>query len=470
MITSRRLSFTTSRSTEFIDLTSRLQEQVTQAGLVNGRLHLQSLHTTLGLTVNENEPLLLADFEALLNQLAPLGAGYGHDDFGRRLDVPADEPANGHAHCRNLFLQPSHTALVEGGRLVLGRWQAIFAVELDGPRSRQIAVQLDGDFAQASSNGSAPAAVENNPNRRLLDLELTRQLLVDPEPVRDPMRRLIEAGGKRMRPMLALHGARLGPDHDPLRAAALAAAIELIHCATLVHDDYVDDSDQRHGVATVATSEGPARAIAVGDYYFGKATRVIAELGSPAVTSTIATAMEAICLSQIDDFELRGSYPGDHESYMKVVRGKTAALIQAACVSGAQLSGASEELVERLRRYGELMGIAFQMADDLLDYSPESGKPVGQDIRQRVVSLPLIYASEHGEVGAEVRSLLAGPMSEPDVERIAGLVRDSGAAERVRVEAGDMVQMAVHELEGVDLDGVSSTLREMALAAVNRTS
>src|SRR6202022_83333 len=138
---------------------------------------------------------------------------------------------------------------------------------------------------------------------------------------------------------------------------------------------------------------------------------------------------------QIADFELRGSYPGDRGSYMKVVRGKTAALIQASCVAGAQLSAAPADVVDTLRRYGEMVGVAFQMVDDLLDYSAESGKPVGQDIRQRVVSLPLIYASEHGEVGPEVRSLLAGPMSEPDVERIAGLVRDSGAAERVRVEA-----------------------------------
>jgi secondary thiamine-phosphate synthase enzyme len=461
VITGRRLAFQTSRATEFVDLTSRLQDQIREVGLVNGRVHLQSLHTTLGLTINENEPLLLDDLEALLDQLVPAGAGYRHDDFSRRVGAAPDEPANGHAHCRNLLLLPAHTALVEDGHIVLGRWQSIFAVELDGPRSREIAVQLDGEFVPREPPSAA---------RRLVDLELDRQILLDPDPVQMPMRRLVEAGGKRLRPTLTLIGARLGPRHDPLRSAALAAAIELIHCATLVHDDYVDESPRRHGTATVAAAEGPARAIAVGDYYFAKATRVIAELGSSEVTSTVAAAMEEICLSQIADFELRGSYPGDRGSYMKVVRGKTAALIQASCVAGAQLSAAPADVVDTLRRYGEMVGVAFQMVDDLLDYSPESGKPVGQDIRQRVVSLPLIYAAEDGRVGDEVRTLLAGPLNDEHVARVATLVRDSGALERVQGEARGLVRRAVHELAESDLDGAASTLVEMAEAAVERQS
>jgi secondary thiamine-phosphate synthase enzyme len=461
VITGRRLAFRTSRATEFVDLTARLQDQIRDAGLVNGRVHLQSLHTTLGLTINENEPLLLGDLEALLDQLVPAAASYGHDDLSRRVGVAPDEPANGHAHCRNLLLLPAHTALVEEGRIVLGRWQSIFAVELDGPRSREIALQLDGEFVPAEAPSMA---------RRLVDLELARQILVDPEAVQMPMRRLVEAGGKRLRPTLTLIGARLGPLHDPLRSAALAAAIELIHCATLVHDDYVDESPRRHGTATVAAAEGPARAIAVGDYYFAKATRVIAELGSSNVTSTIAEAMEEICLSQIADFELRGSYPGDRGSYLKVVRGKTAALIQASCVAGAQLSAAPAEVVDTLRRYGEMVGVAFQMVDDLLDYSPESGKPVGQDIRQRVVSLPLIYAAEDDRVGGEVRELLAGPLNDEHVARVADLVRDSGALERVQGEARGLVRMAVHELTESDLDGAGATLVEMAEASVERRS
>src|SRR6266852_1236134 len=298
---SGRLRFETSRATEFVDLTQRLREEVRKSGLRTGRVHLQSLHTTLGLAENENEPLLLHDFQHLLERLAPGDAGYEHDDFTRRFEIEVDEPVNGHAHCRQLLLTGFATLLVEEGKLVLGRWQSVFAVELDGPRHR----------------------------------ELARQLMVDPDPVAVPMRRLMEAGGKRLRPKLVQLASQIGPRHDALRAASLAAAVELLHNATLVHDDYVDESTHRRGRPTVAAAEGAERAIAVGDYYFAKATRLIAEIGNVGVTSTMADALEAICASQIDDVALRGAFPGDHDSYLRVVRGKTAALFAAACASGA---------------------------------------------------------------------------------------------------------------------------------------
>lgn len=458
MIAGRRLSFRTDEPTQFIDLTQRLQDAVTAAGLRNGRLFLQSLHTTLGIAVNENEPLLLGDFEHLLERMAPQGAVYLHDDFAQRIGVPENEPANGHAHCRLLLLSPSTTLLVEDGRLLLGRWQSVLAVELDGPRDREIALQLDGEAGVA------------RPRADLVEQELGRQLGIDPTAVREPMRRLVEAGGKRIRPSLVSLAGRLGPDYDPLRTATLAAAVELIHAATLVHDDYVDESDTRRGRPTVAAQEGAARAIEVGDYYFAKATRVIAELSSPPVTSTIAQAMEAICRSQIDDVALRGRFPGDHGSYMKVVQGKTAALMSAACVAGAQLSGADEEVVTQLRRYGERLGIAFQMADDVVDYSDSSGKPLGQDIRERTMSLPLIYATEDRRHGPEVRRLLDGSLDDGTVDRVASLVQASGALDRVAGEARELVQLAVRELDGVELDGVRSTLVELAHAAVDRVS
>jgi octaprenyl-diphosphate synthase len=450
----KRLRFETTHSTEFVDVTQLLRDEVRRSGLVTGRVHLQSLHTTVGLAVNENEPLLLRDFENLLEKLAPSGAGYQHDDFARRYEVARDEPVNGHAHCRQLLLTGFATLLVENGELVLGRWQSVFAVELDGPRHRELAIQLDGDFKP-----------DSQPD---LELELTRQLLADPDPVALPMRRLVEAGGKRLRPKLVQLTARIGPRQEPLRAVALAAAVELLHNATLIHDDYVDESTHRRGRPTVAAAEGPERAIAVGDYYFAKATRLIAEIGNRDVTSTVAEALEAICAAQIDDVALRGAYPGDHDSYLRVVRGKTAALFAAACASGALLSGASPEVVEALRRYGDHLGVAFQMADDMVDFSPTSGKPVGLDIRQRVLSLPLIYAAEDREVGPEVRRLLAGSLGDAEVSRVAELVTSSNALQRVRDQARGLVEAALHELEAVELDGLRPTLIGLARSAVDR--
>jgi len=467
----RRFRFESRHPTEFVDITDRLREEVQRAGLRTGRVHLQSLHTTLGLAINENEPLLLRDFESLLERLAPVGAGYQHDDFTRRFDIAVDEPENGHAHCRQLLLTGFATLLVEDGELVLGRWQSVFAVELDGPRQRQLAIQLDGDFSSPRSLWrSAPPATRAQPGGDLVELELSRQLLVDPEPVAAPMRRLVEAGGKRLRPTLVQLTAGVGPRTEPLRAAALAAAVELLHNATLIHDDYVDESTHRRGQPTVAAAEGPERAVAVGDYYFAKATRLIAEIGNRSVTSTIAEALEAICTSQIDDVALRGAFPGDHNSYLRVVRGKTAALFAAACASGALLSEASPEIVDTLRRYGDLVGVAFQMADDMVDFSPSSGKPVGLDIRQRVLSLPLIYAAEDREVGPEVRRLLAGALGDAEVGRVAELVTSSGALERVKGEAQALVDAAVRELETIELDGLRPILISLARSAVDRTA
>jgi octaprenyl-diphosphate synthase len=453
-VIAKRLHFETTHATEFVDVTAQLRDEVRRAGLRLGRVHLQSLHTTVGLAVNENEPLLLQDFQHLLEKLAPSGAGYEHDDFARRIEVALDEPVNGHAHCRQLLLTGFATLLVEDGELVLGRWQSVFAVELDGPRERELAIQLDGEF-------TAPDLVE---------LELARQLQADPDPVALPMRRLVEAGGKRLRPRLVLLTSRIGPRQEPLRAAALAAAVELLHNATLIHDDYVDESTHRRGRPTVVAAEGAERAIAVGDYYFAKATRLIAEIGNRKVTSTVAAAIEAICASQIDDVALRGTFPGDHDSYLRVVRGKTAALFSAACASGALLSDAKPEVVDALSRYGDLLGVAFQMADDMVDFSPNSGKPVGLDIRQRVLSLPLIYAAEDREVGPEVRRLLAGSLGDAEVGRVAELVGASDALRRVGDEARGLVEAALHELEAIELDGLRPTLIGLARSAVDRVS
>ena len=153
MMVGARLRFKTSHPTQFVDITERLRQEVRKAGLRMGRVHLQSMHTTVGIAVNENEPLLLRDFEGLLERLAPAGAGYHHDDFARRFDIRLDEPINGHAHCRQLLLTGFATLLVEDGDLLLGRWQSVFAVELDGPQDRQLAVQLDGDFMASATSG-----------------------------------------------------------------------------------------------------------------------------------------------------------------------------------------------------------------------------------------------------------------------------------------------------------------------------
>jgi len=140
-----RLTLHTSQPTAFVDLTDGVDRFVKEARIRTGTVTVQTLHTTTGIVVNEAEPLLLADFQAFLDRLAPRASVYHHDDMSRRPGVPDDEPANGHAHCRALLLPTSTSLAVVDGRLLLGRWQRVLLVELDGPRRRDVSIVTVGE-------------------------------------------------------------------------------------------------------------------------------------------------------------------------------------------------------------------------------------------------------------------------------------------------------------------------------------
>src|SRR5262245_54668445 len=141
-----RLRIATTSPTQFIDITDRIQALVVEAGVLAGLVNVQSLHTTAAIVLNEHEPLLLADFAALLERTAPASTSYRHDDLSvRTVNLTPDERVNGHAHCRALLLMPSACLNIVGGRLQLGRWQRIFLAELDGPRVRDLSVLLLGE-------------------------------------------------------------------------------------------------------------------------------------------------------------------------------------------------------------------------------------------------------------------------------------------------------------------------------------
>lgn len=144
-----RIHVTTAHPTEFIDVTDRLDRLVSDAGLRVAVVNIQTLHTTTAVVVNEHEPLLLADFQALLESIAPRGGRYQHDDpTARTVNLTDAERPNGHAHCRALFLPSSACLNVTNGRLLLGQWQRVFLVELDGPRERSLSVMLFGESGQ----------------------------------------------------------------------------------------------------------------------------------------------------------------------------------------------------------------------------------------------------------------------------------------------------------------------------------
>jgi geranylgeranyl pyrophosphate synthase len=292
----------------------------------------------------------------------------------------------------------------------------------------------------------------------------------DPPAGAYPLARLVGGGGKRLRSRLALAAADVGPTPRPGLAVQYAAALEILHSASLAHDDYIDASPLRRNAPTIAALEGAERAVTVGHYYFGKALQAVIELEQRNVLATVAAALRAICRSQTDELFRRGRASG-WTSYVRIAHGKTGALFAAASAGGAELSGTRRPLVARLRSYGDLIGVAFQITDDLIDFSDATGKPVGQDIRTGTLSLPIRYALEDEVVGPELRAILGRPLDdEATVERVIVAVTATDAIARAREHAERLVERALGILSTRDLDRARPALVHLARMAVDRAA
>lgn len=289
----------------------------------------------------------------------------------------------------------------------------------------------------------------------------------DPPAVAAPMRAMLTAGGKRLRPQLAYLASTLGATHDASRAATLACVIEFIHNATLVHDDLVDESPLRRGMPAAHVAFGPQAAVRVGDYYFGRAASLLASLENVETTRLIVVTVALVCQAQIEEFSSRGMDHLDEARYLKIVEGKTAALFSGACAAGAALSGAGAGVVQAMAGYGQNLGIAFQMVDDVLDFSPTSGKTLVQDLRQSV-GLPLVYAAEDPDVRQGLSNLLKE--DEFDAEAAVRLVQESGALERTMARAAEFRDVALRALQPIPDGPARERFHEIAVLAVSRTS
>lgn len=215
---------------------------------------------------------------------------------------------------------------------------------------------------------------------------------------------LITSGGKRMRPVLTLASAKLCGYEQATenRAVGLATCVEFIHTATLLHDDVVDKSDQRRGNETANNIWGNQASVLVGDFLFARAFELMVEDGNLEVLRILASASATISEGEVAQLQTAGDLSTTLEDYMKVIEGKTAALFAAACEVGAVVAAQDSEIQERLRLYGLNLGLAFQIADDILDWSAKQealGKNIGDDFREGKVTLPLIitYAAANDE-------------------------------------------------------------------------
>lgn len=248
---------------------------------------------------------------------------------------------------------------------------------------------------------------------------------------------LVEAGGKRLRPMLTLAAARLlgyaGDDH-----VKLAATVEFIHTATLLHDDVVDESEQRRGRPTANLLWDNKSSVLVGDYLFARSFQLMIETGSLRVLDILADASATIAEGEVLQLTAAQSTATTEDIYLQIIRGKTAALFAAATEVGAIVAGGTEAQVAGMRDYGDALGIAFQMADDLLDYQGDAkaiGKNVGDDFRDRKMTLPVIHAYAAGDADERAfwdRVIAKGDQRDGDLDLALALMARHGSLDAAR--------------------------------------
>ena len=297
------------------------------------------------------------------------------------------------------------------------------------------------------------------------DIERTEQLLrdtvvSDDEFFAETTAHLVHAGGKRMRPALALAAGHIGGSPASDEVCRGAVAVELMHLGSLYHDDVMDDADLRRGVVSANAKWGNLVAILAGDFLLSRASAISADLG-PQVTALLAATLGRMCEGQV--LELRHAFDVERpvESYWSSIAGKTASLFSASCRVGALAAGLPTAHADALGEYGLGLGLAFQVVDDVLDVVASDevlGKPAGNDLAEGVYTLPVLTTLADAERGPTLRALLGGVLTRDEVDAARELVRGSGAVDAALEEARRIGDEAVTCLRPLGENPVAAAL------------
>ncbi len=295
-------------------------------------------------------------------------------------------------------------------------------------------------------------------------------------------RYLLDAGGKRVRPVLTLLSAQLGEGNNDAVITA-AQAVEITHLASLYHDDVMDEAQMRRGVPSAQTVWGNSVAILTGDLLFARASKLISSLGERAIILQ-ANTFERLCLGQLHETigPRRGEDPVEH--YLQVLADKTGSLIATAAEVGVIFSNASEDYVVPVRTFGEKIGVAFQLIDDIIDLSDETevtGKTAGTDLRAGVSTLPLLYLRELAKTDSDADDLLRrlerdvttafyGEADEADLSAAIGELREHAVTARTLEEAHRWSREAVEALDPLPDGPVKKALTRFADSIVERSN
>lgn len=320
-----------------------------------------------------------------------------------------------------------------------------------------------------------------------LDSQLEQSLITDLKKVEDLMRshikgdyplvvetsrHLVEAGGKRLRPLLTLLSAQFGDstNYDIIKAAVCC---ELTHLATLYHDDVMDDAALRRGVISANKKWDNAVAILTGDYLFSKVSDMLADIGPEAVKLQAKT-FERLVIGQIKETQGKSEGLSQIDHYMKVVADKTGSLIATSARFGALLSGASMEVVETLTKFGEKIGVAFQVADDLLDIASNetaSGKTPGTDLKEGVPTLVTLFVMADNDPADKVLiEKLSKPISDQDLAGVIQELRNHKALKKVQDYLSNVAKEANQLLVDLPNGPAKSALENLTFALVNRST
>ncbi|MCQ6277919.1 heptaprenyl diphosphate synthase component II [Bacillus sp. EB600] len=241
----------------------------------------------------------------------------------------------------------------------------------------------------------------------------------------------LQAGGKRIRPVFVLLAGKFG-NYDIEVLKNVAVSLELIHMASLVHDDVIDDAELRRGKPAIKTKWGNKVAMYTGDYILALSLETITNIKQPAVHKILANTIVEVCIGEIEQIKDKYRFDQNFRDYFRRIKRKTALLIATSCQLGAIAAGATEDIHKKLFRFGYYVGMSYQIIDDILDFTSTEkmlGKPAGGDLLQGNITAPALYAMDNQEIRAAIETV-NGNMNPKHIEKIITLIKQSGAIEK----------------------------------------
>lgn len=298
-----------------------------------------------------------------------------------------------------------------------------------------------------------------------IEKELESTLNSSSDLIREASIRLLQAGGKRLRPVFVLLAAKFG-NYDIQKVKHIAVPLELIHMASLVHDDVIDNSDMRRGSLTVKAQWNNKVAMYTGDFIFARALEYVAEIDNPRVHQILAKTMVEICNGEVIQMEDKFRLDQGLKDYFRRIKRKTAILIESSCELGAIVGEVEEKNVQHIRRYGYFVGMSFQIVDDILDFTAtdkELGKPAGSDLMQGNITLPILLLRNDLTIQPYITKAMEGQLTESERKEMLKLVRKSSAIQEAARISNKYLQKALQEVEALPNHPMKKKLRDIAL-------